>query len=74
MSGYSVISEVFIGDPVNFRKDIYACWLTGLSVDEAAVKIKQETEANMRSYPNLDELIYEDIQDSVRIGIHLLTS
>ena len=44
MSGYSVISEVFIGDPVNFRKDIYACWLTGLSVDEAAVKIKQGTD------------------------------
>ncbi|KAK8823975.1 hypothetical protein WA538_001262 [Blastocystis sp. DL] len=67
MSGYSVISEVFIGDPVNFRKDIYACWLTGLSVDEAAVKIKQGTDANLKSYPNLDELIYEDIQDSYRI-------
>ena len=62
MSGYSVISEVFIGDPVNFRKDIYACWLTGLSVDEAAVKIKQGT----------DELIYEDIQDSVRLGTRFL--
>jgi hypothetical protein len=72
MSGYSVISEVFIGDPVNFRKDIYACWLTGLSVDEAAVKIKQGTDANLKSYPNLDELIYEDIQDSVRLGTRFL--
>lgn len=67
-----MISEVFIGDPVNFRKDIYSCWLTGLSVDEAAIKIKQETDANMKSYPNLDELIYEDIEDSVCIGIHFL--
>ena len=35
-------------------------------------EIKQGTDANLKSYPNLDELIYEDIQDSVRLGTRFL--
>ena len=65
MSGCSVISEVFIGDPVNFRKDIFECWLDRLSVDDATKKIKKETENESMVIPRIDELIHEDILDSV---------
>ncbi|KNB42773.1 hypothetical protein JH06_3532 [Blastocystis sp. subtype 4] len=67
MSGYSVISEVFIGDPVNFRKDIFECWLDQLSVDDATKKIKKEMENESMVIPRIDELIHEDILDSYRI-------
>ena len=68
MSGYSVISEVFIGDPVNFRKDIFECWLGQLSVDDATKKIKKEMENESMVIPRIDELIHEDILDSVLDG------
>lgn len=67
MGEYSVISEVFIGDPINFRKDIYDCWLEGLSVDAAAQKIKESTEPVTIDGLNIDELIHEDILDSVSL-------
>lgn len=68
MSGYSVISEVFIGDPVNFRKDIFDGWLDQLSVDDATKKIKKEMENESMVIPRIDELIHEDILDSVLDG------
>ena len=68
MSGYSVISEVFIGDPVNFLKDIFECWLDQLSVDDATKKIKKEMENESMVIPRIDELIHEDILDSVLDG------
>lgn len=67
---YSFISEVFIGDPIDFRCDIFDCWLRGLAVEEALKKIK-ETSAKSRigidENESLDELIYEDILDSVKV-------
>ena len=65
---YSIISEVFIGDPVNFRSDIFDSWLRGYSIEEAVKKIKEtKTEDTIVIDVNedLNELIYEDVLDSV---------
>lgn len=65
---YSVISEVFIGDPVNFRSDIFDCWLRGMSIEEAMKKImdsKAEQNIFIDEGESIDELVHEDVLDSV---------
>lgn len=64
---YSVISEVFIGDPVNFRKDIFDFWLRGLSTDMAIRKMKESLQIADANDENTQEFISEDVFDSVRL-------
>ncbi len=61
---YSVISEVFIGDPVNFREDIFGYWLRGYSVDVAIAKMKEELTNANDAGENTDVFISEDVLDS----------
>ena len=63
---YSVISEVFIGDPVYFRKDIFDFWLRGLSTDMAIRKMKESLQIADANDENTQEFISEDVFDSVR--------
>lgn len=62
---YSVISEVFIGDPVNFREDIFGFWLRGLSTDMAIRKMKENMKIDDANDENTEEFISEDVFDSV---------
>ena len=66
MSRYSVISEVFIGDPIKLRKDIYQHSLNGTSVSDAVKDIKEKSNPELIVDMNIDTLIYEDVLDSVR--------
>lgn len=69
---YSVISEVFIGDPVNFRSDIFDCWLRGLSVEEAIKKISDSKETETVFVDEgevIEDLLHEDVLDSVLLII-----
>ena len=66
MSRYSVISEVFIGDPIKLRKDIYQHWLNGTSVSDAVKDIKEKSNPEPIVNMNVYTLIYEDVLDSVR--------
>lgn len=73
MSRYSVISEVFIGDPIKLRKDIYEYWLMGASVSEAVKGIKQASTAKPIVNMDVDTLIYEDVLDSVNNSLPNIT-
>ena len=70
---YSVLSETFISDPVNFRDDIFDCWLRGCSFEEATKKLMEmEVYKDIIIDKNeaLEELIYEDVVDSVTFSIN----
>lgn len=67
---YKVISEVFIGDPVKFRRDIFDCWLEDLPIEEAVKRIKdsaEEKNAYIDEDEDLSALVRKDISDSVTI-------
>ena len=64
-----MISEVFIGDPIKLRKDIYELWLQGTPVAEAVKIIKEQNKSKPIVNMNIDTLIYEDVLDSVN-NIH----
>ena len=66
MSGhYTVISEVFIGDPVDFRRDIFQFWLRGCSVEEAVTKLKTNAIKIEDPMESMEDLVQKDVQDSV---------
>ena len=64
-SHYTVISEVFIGDPVDFRRDIFQYWLRGCSVEEAVTKLKTNTIKIEDPMESMEDLVQKDVQDSV---------
>ena len=64
-SHYTVISEVFIGDPVDFRRDIFQYWLRGCSVEEAVTKLKTNAIKIEDPMESMEDLVQKDVQDSV---------
>ena len=72
---YSILSETFLSDPVEFRDDIFDCWLRGYSFDEATKKLMEQEvykDIIIDKNEDLDKLIYEDVVDSVITILDLL--
>ena len=71
---YTEISEVFIGDPVDFRSDIFKFWIKGCPIEEAVNTIKKETSPYVTPIEDEDELIRKDVQDSVLLQDCVISS
>ena len=68
-NSYTEISEVFIGDPVDFRGDIFKFWIKGYPIEDAVNALKKESSPYMELFEDVDELIRKDVQDSVHVRI-----
>lgn len=73
-SYYTEISEVFIGDPVDFRSDIFKFWIKGCPIDEAVNTIKKDTSPYVVPIEDEDDLIRKDVQDSVLLLDYVISS
>lgn len=66
-NNYTEISEVFIGDPVDFQKDIFEFWIMGCPIEKTVETLKKKTSPYVELFEDVDELIRKDVQDSVVI-------
>ena len=73
-SYYTEISEVFIGDQVNFQSYIFKFWIKGCPIEEAVNTIKKDTSPYVVPIEDEDELIRKDVQDSVLLLDYVISS